>query len=86
MTYEPFRNVALAVIALAIHDYKQSWRYDAGIIGKLEGYEKAPGAWVRGTIRRWIHSPEFELYAGDIIAKSSVIRLLDQEDLKYAEL
>lgn len=86
MRYEPYKNLALAVIELAVKDYKQSWRYDAGMTGKLEGYEGGTGAWVRDGIRRWVGSPEFELYAGDTIARGSVIKVLNKEDAKYAYL
>ena len=86
MRYDPYKNLALAVIELAVKDYRQSWRYDAGITGKLEGYEGGTGAWVRDWIRRWIGSQEFELYAGDTIARNALITVLNKEDDKWNHL
>lgn len=67
MKYNPYRNLALAVVGFAVRDYKKDVRR-------------------RKSIRDWVNSEDFELYAGDLFTRSQVIDILDKEDSRWQQL
>lgn len=67
MKYDPYRNLALAVVNFAVRDYKKDVRR-------------------RKSIRDWVNSEVFELYAGDLFTRSQVLDILDKEDMRCRQL
>ena len=67
MKYDPYRNLALAVVGFAVRDYKKDVRR-------------------RKSIRDWVNSEVFELYAGDLFTRSQVLDILDKEDIRWQQL
>ena len=67
MKYDPYRNLAVAVVNFAVRDYKKDVRR-------------------RKSIRDWVNSEDFELYAGDLFTRSQVLDILDKEDSRWQQL
>lgn len=67
MKYDPYRNLAVAVVNFAVRDYKKDVRR-------------------RKSIRDWVNSEVFELYAGDLFTRSQVLTILDKEDERCRQL
>lgn len=67
MRYDPYKNLALAVVNFAVRDYKKDVRR-------------------RKSIRDWVNSEVFELYAGDLFTRSQVLTILDKEDERCRQL
>ncbi len=67
MIYDPYRNLAVAVVKFAICEYKKDVRR-------------------RKSIRDWVNSEDFELYAGDLFTRSQVLDILDKEDIRWQQL
>lgn len=40
----------------------------------------------RKSIRDWVNSEDFELYAGDLFTRSQVLDILDKEDIRWQQL
>ena len=87
MKHDPYKNLALAIICQAIDDYRDAWKKDAGIIGQMPGYGKEiPGAWIRGQIRYWTKTEDFDLLSGDVVSSRMLLSRLSQIDHQYEEV